>query len=279
MARLHFSKIGLWSEIKLEIIRRYATEYSKILTSSRQRGIRRHVYIDGFAGSGVHISKTTNQYVPGSPLNALQVVPPFDEYHLVDLDAQSASQLRALTKGNPRVHIYEGDCNVILPRDVFPRVKYGDFARGLCLLDPYGLQIDWKTIKTAGAMRTLDIFVNFMIMDANMNVFRRDKESVSPAQIARMNAAWGDDSWKSAAYSSPQGNFFGDPEKGSNEDVARALQMRLRDVAGFEFVPDPLPMRNSTNSVVYYLYFASHNEAGKDVVEYIFNMFRNRTSD
>jgi hypothetical protein len=31
----------------------------------------------------------------------------------------------------------------------------------------------------------------------------------------------------------------------------------LKAVAGFSFVPDPLPMRSSTNAVVYYLIFVS----------------------
>lgn len=41
-----YDEIGIWSELKLSIIRDYATEYSKIL--SNQSGLR-HMYIDGFA--------------------------------------------------------------------------------------------------------------------------------------------------------------------------------------------------------------------------------------
>jgi hypothetical protein len=46
-----FDQIGNWSEINLEIIRKYAAAYSTIL--SKQRGLH-HVYIDAFAGPGVH---------------------------------------------------------------------------------------------------------------------------------------------------------------------------------------------------------------------------------
>jgi len=59
-----FDQIGNWSEIKLEIIRKYAAAYSTIL--SKQRGLH-HVYIDAFAGPGVHIAKSTGTFVPGSP--------------------------------------------------------------------------------------------------------------------------------------------------------------------------------------------------------------------
>jgi len=49
-------EVGLWSEMKLEIVRDYAKEYSKIL--SKQPRFK-HIYIDGFAGAGVHLSRTT----------------------------------------------------------------------------------------------------------------------------------------------------------------------------------------------------------------------------
>ena len=53
---VRYDEIGYGSELKLEIIRKYAAAYSKILQA--QRSISRHVYIDGFAGAGQHISKT-----------------------------------------------------------------------------------------------------------------------------------------------------------------------------------------------------------------------------
>ena len=81
--RAEFDEIGYWSEVKLEIIRKYAAAYSRILS---RRPELHHVYIDAFAGAGKHISRATREFVPGSPLNALNVEPPFREYHLIDLD-------------------------------------------------------------------------------------------------------------------------------------------------------------------------------------------------
>lgn len=57
-----FDDIGPWSEIKLEIIRKYAAAYSAILT--RQRGLH-HVYIDAFASADVHVTRSTREYVAG----------------------------------------------------------------------------------------------------------------------------------------------------------------------------------------------------------------------
>jgi hypothetical protein len=54
----------------------------------------------------------------------------------------------------------------------------------------------------------------------------------------------------------------------------KAFQKRLQTVAGFEFVPHPLPMRNSTNAVVYYLFFASQKPVAKKIIEDIFQKHR-----
>jgi len=129
-----------------------------------------HVYIDAFAGPGVHISKATGEYVHGSPTNALLVQPPFREYYLIDIDRQKVTRLRDETKDRKDVHIDEGDCNRILLEKVFPNVRWEQYRRGLCLLDPYGLQLDWKVIETAGKMRSIDMFLNFPVADMNRNV-------------------------------------------------------------------------------------------------------------
>lgn len=269
---LRLDEIGYWSEVKLDIVRKYASAYSTIM--AKQASITRHIYIDAFAGAGQHISKATGDFVPGSPLNALAITPPFKELHLIDLDGGKASELRRLTAGEKEVTVYEGDCNEILLRDVFPRCEYGDYHRALCLLDPYKLNVNWEVLRKAGQMRSVEVFYNFMIMDANMNVFRRDPAKVTAAQAARMTAAWGDDSWRDAAYQ-PAPSLFGDvEEKATNEAVAAAFRDRLRTVAGFKYVPDPMPMRNSKGAVIYYLFFASPNEKGGKIVQDIFNKYR-----
>ena len=43
-----------------------------------------------------------------------------------------------------------------------------------------------------------------------------------------------------------------------------------------EYVPDPMPMRNSRGVIVYYLFFASPNETGERIVRHIFKKYRNR---
>ena len=93
-------------------------------------------------------------------------------------------------------------------------------------------------------------------------------------QLERMNAFWGDDSWRDVAYEKVKGLFADVEQKTSIEAVVRAYRDRLRKIGGFAFVPDPIPMRNSSGAIVYYLFFASRNDTGAKIVKDIFDKYR-----
>jgi three-Cys-motif partner protein len=266
-----FDEIGYWSEIKLDIVREYAAAYSKILTARNLP----HVYIDAFAGAGQHLSKQTGEFVAGSPLNALSVVPPFKEYHFIDLDAAKMDHLQSLAVPNPNVHFYQADCNKVLVERIFPTLEFTTYRRALCLLDPYGLHLQWEVILHAGQLRTIDMFLNFPVMDINRNALWRNPDGVAPDQRTRMSVFWGDESWRQVGYEQTQGLFGTMEEKVSNDQFAAAFRERLMKVAGFKRVPQPLPMR-SGNAIVYYLFFASQVDVAEKIVVDIFNKYRDR---
>jgi hypothetical protein len=197
-----YDEIGYWSEIKLDIIKEYASAYSRIISSQTAPQFY-HLYIDAFAGPGKHISKNTGRFVPGSPENALLVRPSFREYHFIDLDKQKIESLENMAGTRGDIYIYHGDCNYIMLDSVFPRAMYEDYRRALCVLDPYGLHLNWEVI-------------------------------------------------------------------------ADAFRTRLKKVAGFQNVPKPIAMRNTQNAVVYYLFFASHKPVAENIVQAIFNKYKNR---
>jgi len=272
---LLYDIIGPWSEIKLDIIREYASAYSKII-SSQTRPQFRHVYIDAFAGAGKHISKNTGDFVPGSPLNALRVRPPFTEYHFIDLNCAKVQSLVDEAGKKPNIHIHEGDCNVVL-KNILPQVRYEDFRRALCILDPYGLHLNWEIIQQIGEMRSIEIFLNFPIADINRNVLREDKDKVEKLQEDRFTAFCGTDSWNEIAYTK-QPTLFGDKavKTSTNETIVEWFRQRLIKVAGFKYVPKPMAMTNRKNAVVYYLFFASHKPVAKKIVEEIFRKYNDK---
>jgi len=270
-----FDRIGYWSELKLEIIRKYAAAYSKIM--SRQVAIRGYGYIDAFAGPGVHVSRRTGDLVAGSPLNALSIQPPFSEYHFVDINPEKAAHLRQLVSqyfpDRDSIWVHQGDSNVILPTHVFPRFRYTDYKRALCFLDPYRLDVDWGLLSAAGSSRSIELFMNCAIMDANRNVLWRRSDAVGEAARARLTRVWGNEDWRQVAYIEGPGLFGPEYSKASGSRIAEAFRARLREGAGFPHVSQPLPMRISTGAVLYYIYFATHNATAARIVESIFRKY------
>ncbi len=271
---MRYTEIGEWSEVKLDIIREYGHAYSTIMNDPKHRYIH-HFYIDAFAGSGTHLSRATGNFVSGSPVNALNVNPPFEKYFFIDKDTETVEALKDQIGARSDVRIYEGDSNELLLREVYPQARYEDYRRALCLLDPYGLDLRWEVIEKAGSMRTVEIFLNFPIHDMNRNVFLLDTSKMDERQIARMDTFWGDGSWRPIMYDTQQ-HLFGTEEIkiGTNERIAAAFRERLREKAGFNYVPEPVVMRNSTMATLYYLFFASQNNTGAKIVNDIFDKYR-----
>ena len=265
-------EIGPWSEIKLDILRDYAAPYSRILKSNRFR----HGYIDAFAGPGLHVKKAGGEEVLGSPLVALGIQPPFYEYHFIDLDGEKVDFLRTQVGSRPDVKFYNADCNQVMLESVLPRFSFAQRTRALCVLDPYKLTLDWKVVCAAGSSGAVEVFINFPIMQMNRNCKHEHTSRILPGELEAMDCFWGDRSWHSAMFRpSAQTNLFGDEEmdKTENRDLVTAYCKRLKEVAKFSFVADPLPMRNSRNAIVYYLIFAGPNETGWRIVQDIYRKY------
>ena len=110
-------------------------------------------------------------------------------------------------------------------RTLLPTIQYEKFNRALCVLDPYGLHLDWEIIELAGKSRAVDMFLNFPVMDMNRNAIWRNPDKAPAGGLDRINKFWGDDSWRNAAYAEArQRSFFG-PElvKQGNEEIVAAF--------------------------------------------------------
>jgi three-Cys-motif partner protein len=268
---VQLDRLGDWSQIKLEILEKYGHAYTTIMT--QQNVIRAAKYVDAFSGAGIAEDRETGALLAGSARRAVAVHPPFDELHFIEHDEDKVTVLRDALGQDPRVRVHSGDAINILRSDVLPTCRYENYVRALCLLDPYGLTVPWTLVHEIGRMRSIEIFYNFMIVGANRNVLWTNPERVPPRRLKIMDLVWGDRSWKDAAYQ-PQEDLFGVRlEKMPNEALAQAFRKRLRDVAGFKYVPEPIPMKNSRKATVYYLFFASHNDTGGRIVGEIFSKY------
>lgn len=270
-----FDSIGIWSELKLEIVEKYGAAYVGAF-AQQGRGLKKY-YVDAFSGAGVHISRTTGEMVDGSPARALKITPPFDGYYFIDMNADKTAHLAKLCAGRSNIHIETGDASEYLIKKLLPTIRYDLYNRALCLFDPYGLHLDWEAMKMAGQSSAVDMFLNFPVMDINRNAIWREPDKVPQEGIQRMNKFWGDETWRNAAYvEHPQYQLFEAPEliKQNNKAIVDAFRERLQKVAGFAFVPEPLPMRNSKGAVVYYLVFASAKKVADKIITEIFDKYR-----
>lgn len=278
---MKLDEIGEWSEIKLEIIKKYASAFTNIMKD--QAWCQGYVYIDAFAGAGVHIRRKTGEFVQGSPLNALEIENPFTEYHYIDIDKQKADTLKLLTRDKHNIHIYPKDCNETLVKKIFPLLTWGSKKRALCILDPYGLHLHWETILAAANLKTTEIFLNFPLMDMNRNVLHKDLTTASPDQMERMNRFCGTEEWQEILYEeNRQMGLFRDFGESYRIKVVNGniklgkwfKEERLEEAAGFKYVPDPILMRNSKGGPLFFLFFATYNETGNKIVSDIFSKYR-----
>ena len=268
--------IGKWSENKLQLLEKYLTAYSIIMNRQKQKWLRSYHYIDAFAGSGKPKAKDEERFIAGSPLRALQCDPPFDNYWFIELSPWRVAKLQELKKQFPllKVDILECECNELLCKKIITQVTYASKQRGLVFLDPYGLQVEWETVKALAKTNTFDVFVNFPL-GAITRLLKRDEPPTG--QTAELsNKVLGRTDWIQAIYRrSPQLHLFG--ESVIVRDVIRAewLARLYSDQIGnlFPYVSKPVIMTNSKNSPLYALFLVSHNKTAVKIVNNLFGSF------
>jgi three-Cys-motif partner protein len=266
--------IGRWSQLKLQLLEKYATAYSTIMASQHWSY---HYYIDAFAGLGYHLSKESSERVEGSPIRALKIKPPFKEYYFIDIEGEKIDYLRQVTRGRKNVNLRVGDCNSILINEIFPRVARKKGGRALCFLDPYGMHVHWDVLEAAGKTGRVDLFFNFSLFDTNFNVVRDHPSELEAREIARFNRCFGSHDWYTLLYDKSPSLFDNDHEHRvakAADVLVPAFRERLKTVAGFAHVADPMPFKNSEGGILYFLFFASPAKVAPNIWSDIFGRDR-----
>ncbi len=274
--------IGRWSEEKLDLLAKYLKAYSVIMNEQKKSWLKAYYYIDAFAGSVRPRAKEDEQrYINGSPIRALQTEPKFDGYWFVDVNPQRVERVRKLREDFPNqiIETYQGDCNGILYNEIIPKIPYSSKKRAFVFLDPYGLQVDWETVKELANTKTCDIFVNFSVMGVTRLLPR--EQNPDPEAVRQINKVMGNTEWITQIYKeSPvtQLDLFGNASEPTlSRDTIKAEWLaslyteQLRLI--FPHVSRPVLMKNSTNSVLYALCLASHNQTAIKITNELFNRY------
>ncbi|MCH5373836.1 MAG: three-Cys-motif partner protein TcmP, partial [Planctomycetes bacterium] len=250
---------GPWTEIKLDVLRRYLAAYTTALKKQRFRLL----YIDAFAGSGDYLPADSGTAKSGSARIALETEG-FSRYCFIEKNQGRFRQLELVRGEHPdeQVELFLGDANQVLPR-LLTELDAGNW-RGILFLDPYGMSFQWSTLQAIAATELLDLWYLFPIM----GVYRQAAISwtqVDEYKAAALDSCLGTPDWRTEFYrQSQQLNLFGDPpgkERFANVDaIEQFVHDRLKQV--FPAVSNPLRLPR-TGATYYSLFFAVSNQSPK----------------
>jgi len=274
---------GDWTLEKLERLRKYLNAYMKIFSKNMGATYYTTFYLDAFAGTGYINSKKQDQlslfsqdknelndvesFQKGSAYVALETEPSFDRYIFVDMDKEHVSELEKLKSFFPdkskKIEIINEDANIFLSN--WCKNQNWSKIRAVVFLDPYGMEVDWKTIEIMGQTKGIDLWILLPIGSAIIRLLTR-KDLPSTKWAERLTKFFGDDGWKDTFYKlKPQKDLFGN-NLGIHRDVTfDSLKEYLlkKFKSCFEGVAEnPLPLYNSKNIPIFYLFFACANQKG-----------------
>lgn len=276
---------GDWTTDKLERVRKYLCAYTTIFKQNPGAKFFTTIYVDAFAGTGQRIDaadqRTTTQPVTlfdeddsdpqelqkGSARIALEVAPSFDRYVFVEQNAKRVHDLERLRLEFPdkakAVHVECAEANKFLAR----WCENTDWQRhrAVVFLDPYGMQVDWATIKAIAATKAIDLWLLFPLGMAVNRLLTRNELPPQPWADA-LTRAFGTDEWRQEFYGKKkQRTLFGEEETEERDagfdQIGRYFLGRLNSVFA-DVTPNPLILRNSKDTPIYLLCFAAGNPKG-----------------
>jgi three-Cys-motif partner protein len=281
-------EVGPWAADKLDRLRRYLSEYTKIM--SRQTWAKGYVYIDAFAGSGrarirkratVSDAQVTTlgqefrsdsearQILNGSPRVALEIEPPFSIYVFLERDGSKLGALQHLSHeyaGRRKIRIRSGDCNQYLLRTM-SEVDWSKW-RAVVFLDPFGMQVPWSTIASLAETNGIEVFLNFPVGMSIQRLLKRSAQ-FSEKERHKLDQYFGNVGWFDVIY--PQSpSLFGPEPKKVHDSEQRLVEWycgRLKKAFGY--VSKPYLIVNSHGGHLYFLIFAGPNPTGAKIASHV----------
>ena len=243
--------VGPWVEDKHNYLRRFieATRgpRAQYLTSAPGRPAGGAAFIDLFAGPGRARVRETGKFIRGSPAIAVeQSDAPFSDVILCDIEAENIGALRKRLSGHEkRIHVVEGDCNATIDEVVRLTPPYG---LNTALIDPYGLMpLSFETIRKLACVKRMDLIVHFPIGDIKRN-FQRCLDT------DYLDTFLGITTWREQVR---------DPS-----DAAKLIDIFRDRLGAFDYRQEQVrsvPIKNSTNVVMYDLVYATKHPKGNAI--------------
>jgi len=281
---------GNWTTQKLDLVAEYLVNYMTALKNTPfKKG-----YIDAFAGTGYRTQRESarglssqsllfpdlakaepQDLLDGSAVRALKTIPHFNSYVFIERSAARCEQLEELRLQFPdlatAIQIRQGEANLEIQALCS---KNWTSHRAVLFLDPYGMQVEWKTIEAIAKTKAIDLWLLFPL-GIGVNRLLTKSGGIPQSWRKRLDLLLGRDDWYEEFYrveSSP--TLFGNPEdkiiKATTDTIGRYFIQRLKTV--FAGVADePKVLLNSSRCPLYLLCFAVGNPKGANVALKIAN--------
>lgn len=285
--------VGPWAREKLDCLRAWLDPYTTIL-KEQSKWCEAYYYVDAFAGAGrAPLRRTTTsdptqflldipnfrneqgeqlEYVEGSPIVALGLSNPFSHYIFVEKNSARAENLLELAGSKSlleRVEIHSEDANkVIQDRLINSHIDWRR-NRGVIFLDPFGLQVPWRTLELIASTAALEVMINFPVGMAIQRLLPQHGVS-NEAHRNMLTEYFGVNDWEDIVYERPN-DLFSDNLVRKYDDAGTRLvrwySRRLR--SAFGYVSTPRLFKNSQGGHLYYLIHAGPNKTGSKIANYV----------
>jgi three-Cys-motif partner protein len=270
---------GEWTEKKLDKVRLYLPAYMNILKNKPWLHTQ---YIDAFAGTGYRSLREScpeeanlfaefeasdiESYRAGSSKIALETKPPFGEYIFIERDRKKCKELGKLRLDSPpdiakRIIILNREANECLS-EFCAQPRDWEKKRAVLFLDPFGMQVDWKTIEAIASTEAIDLWYLFPIGAVNRLLQRGGCSQ--PGFAERLDRVFGTHDWESRFYRKSGTPSLFDEERiikdtdfdGIGDYILERLDSIFAGIATKRYI-----LRNSKKSPLYMLCFAVSNKS------------------
>lgn len=276
---------GDWTTQKLGVLASYLKSYTTALENkpSADRPFFK-TYIDAFAGTGYRKPARESQDTPlfpdlaenepqglldGSARLALQTAPAFDRYVFIERSQARCASLEGLKSEFPqlsaRIQVQRGEANEQI-QALCKGVNW-DSRRAVLFVDPYGMQVEWKTLVAVAETKAIDLWLLFPLGMGVNRLLTKNPGDIPESWRNRLDLLLGTPDWADEFYrvkTTP--TLFGPDEelvKAKMETIGKYFNDRLKEV--FAGVAEPGILRNSVNNPLYLFCFAVGNERGKPI--------------
>ncbi len=225
----------------------FLMKYIDIFTTAMKGKWEGLHYIDLFAGAGIERIRGSKELRLGSPMIAANAPKPFDRLHLCELDSQKFRALeKRINRVRPDSQILKGDANEKI-HDITKEIPHGTLS--LAFIDPYSLQIDFKTLRKL-ATKKADLIIFF---PDRLDILRNWKHYYYSDPNSKLDRYLGLGSdWRSVLDSASQNSRV--------EELRKFYVQRLQKELGYKYVRhERIPTQGRP---LYYLVFCTRSELG-----------------